>query len=451
MTIKLISASPSDWMPREAHGPTPPDHPRPAASQGQATQTHGSSMQRRDKRQRDCKHRRGGSGKHRVDRAPAGKASGSPTAPTVRVSKEELRREQAWEWWTTRATKEDKERLRRNRIFDDSSDDEGKDAVNASKHRAPRTSQVATNSTRTGKNDKTVHAFKTGSSGAGPLGKGLPPRAAAPGAKQPNSGRLQQTHHEGGETAPPATFTGTKRNGQIPTHRASAKHGTGAVHKAPHALHQALSGGKPTSATASMPTVPKPSASLLTETQQRANGATEKVLRAVTDNASQAAKLRAVRVCLSAAACHLEQAARTPPHATSRDRARRVASLQSAFHAVEGAAQAVHVPLQEGFLQQGYSLLITKLRIACQTRLCLAERIMVRSTGQEPTAEQEQEWKQRRLYAASLRSELSDREGALHRAALDSKLGSQDARQGIRELVVELQPSIPTSMSTNCM
>lgn len=96
----------------------------------------------------------------------------------------------------------------------------------------------------------------------------------------------------------------------------------GAVHKAPHALHQALSGGKPTSATASMPTVPKPSASLLTETQQRANGATEKVLRAVTDNASQAAKLRAVRVCLSAAACHLEQAARTPPHATSRDRAR---------------------------------------------------------------------------------------------------------------------------------
>lgn len=34
---------------------------------------------------------------------------------------------------------------------------------------------------------------------------------------------------EGGETAPPATFTGTKRNGQIPTHRASAKHGTGGI------------------------------------------------------------------------------------------------------------------------------------------------------------------------------------------------------------------------------
>lgn len=48
-----------------------------------------------------------------------------------------------------------------------------------------------------------------------------------------------------------------------------------------------------------------------------------------------------------------------------------LASLQSAFHAVEGAAQAVQVPLQDSFLQQAYSLIIMKLRSACQLRLRL--------------------------------------------------------------------------------
>lgn len=50
---------------------------------------------------------------------------------------------------------------------------------------------------------------------------------------------------------------------------------------------------------------------------------------------------------------------------------RRLASVQSACHAVERAAQALHEPLQEGFLQQAYTLLILKLRAACQLRMGL--------------------------------------------------------------------------------
>lgn len=45
--------------------------------------------------------------------------------------------------------------------------------------------------------------------------------------------------------------------------------------------------------------------------------------------------------------------------------------MQSACHAVERAAQALHVPLEDAFLQQANSLLITKLRAACQLRLRL--------------------------------------------------------------------------------
>lgn len=87
--------------------------------------------------------------------------------------------------------------------------------------------------------------------------------------------------------------------------------------------HQAQSGGKPTPDTHSMPTVPVPSTSLLTQTQQRANDQMVKALRAATGNASQAAKVTAVRLCLLAASAHLQEAEKiTTTAPTSRDHAR---------------------------------------------------------------------------------------------------------------------------------
>ena len=75
-----------------------------------------------------------------------------------------------------------------------------------------------------------------------------------------------------------------------------------------HFTNQAQSGGKPTSDTGRMLTVPTPSASLLTEAQQRADHQMTRALRAATGNASQAAKAKAARVCLLAASAHLQEA-----------------------------------------------------------------------------------------------------------------------------------------------
>lgn len=51
---------------------------------------------------------------------------------------------------------------------------------------------------------------------------------------------------------------------------------------------------------------------------------------------------------------------------------RRLASVQSAFHAVEAAAQAhAKCTFADTFLEQAYRLVVEKLRAACQLRLCL--------------------------------------------------------------------------------
>lgn len=84
--------------------------------------------------------------------------------------------------------------------------------------------------------------------------------------------------------------------------------------------HQGQSGGYPTPDT--IPSTPKPSASLLTDIQQRANVTLEKALRAITDNAGQSGKLKALKVCLLAAAGHLKQAAEVTAKPTSSDHAR---------------------------------------------------------------------------------------------------------------------------------
>ena len=51
---------------------------------------------------------------------------------------------------------------------------------------------------------------------------------------------------------------------------------------------------------------------------------------------------------------------------------RRLASIQSAFHAVEAAAQAhARCTFEDTFLELAYRLVIEKLRAACQPRLRL--------------------------------------------------------------------------------
>ena len=49
-----------------------------------------------------------------------------------------------------------------------------------------------------------------------------------------------------------------------------------------------------------------------------------------------------------------------------------LASVQSAWHAVEAAAQAcAGITFTDAFLEQAYKLLVDKLRAACQQRLRL--------------------------------------------------------------------------------
>lgn len=82
---------------------------------------------------------------------------------------------------------------------------------------------------------------------------------------------------------------------------------------------QAQSGGNTTPDT--IPSVQKPCASLLTDIQQQANVNTEKAVRATSGTASQSTKLKALKVCLLAAAGHLKLAAEVTANATSSDHA----------------------------------------------------------------------------------------------------------------------------------
>ncbi|KAL3157975.1 hypothetical protein ABBQ32_012375 [Trebouxia sp. C0010 RCD-2024] len=406
MTVKLISA---DWMVRQAYDPTPPDHPIPATSQAYSTHAHSSSLQRRDKYTK--KQRKGRSSQHAVDMGSAGVRKGPfshrhrSNASTAQQADHGSAGSAAQTSGSAPPTaqKLSKEELSRQQFLDWYMNEATKEEKERRRAMLQHNRSMSTD----------AHIESA-----------------------PTTKTKQDTAH-GNSRASHASNGGLKRSHKPLPRKKNANNN-----------HQGQSGGYPTPDT--IPSTPKPSASLLTDIQQRANVTLEKALRAITDNAGQSGKLKALKVCLLAAAGHLKQAAEVTAKPTSSDHARCLASLQSAFHAVEGAAQAVQVPLQDSFLQQAYSLIIMKLRSACQLRLRLAERMLVRSTGQEPTTEQEREWKQRGACAASLLTEgSSSSRGALHRAANDSSLGTPDEKQRIRKLVLDLRPDF--SASKNCM
>ena len=65
-------------------------------------------------------------------------------------------------------------------------------------------------------------------------------------------------------------------------------------------------------------------------------------------------------------------------------RCRCLASVQSACHAVEAAAQALaKTTFTDMLLEQAYTLLIDKLRAACQLRLRLVRLCFVHSSSLE--------------------------------------------------------------------
>ncbi|KAL3160006.1 hypothetical protein ABBQ38_010393 [Trebouxia sp. C0009 RCD-2024] len=396
---------PQKWLPREVHDLTPHNNPLPPASSLTGTHARGSSLQRHAKKEH--KH-----SKHRVDRGSAGvrKAQSSHRQRSNLTTAQQARHGSAGSAAKNSgsappaAQKLSKEQLRRNQFLDW--------YMNHATQEEKEKRREMLRHNRTCFTDEHIESAPTT----------RPKRDTAHGnsrASNASSGALKRSHKA------------------LPRKK-SANYN-----------RQAQSGGNTTPDT--IPSVQKPCASLLTDIQQQANVNTEKAVRATSGTASQSTKLKALKVCLLAAAGHLKLAAEVTANATSSDHATCLASLQSAFHAVEGAAQAVQAPLQDSFLQQAYSLIIDKLRSACQLRLRLAERKLVRSTEQEPSAEQEQEWKQRGACAASLLTEgsSSSRRGALHRAACDSSLGTLDEKQRIRKLILDLRPDF--SDTKNCM